>query len=218
MRRHELDLSLNELRTLLMEMSNRVKHALLGSIEALKTLDTQLAQHWIDKDQELNELEIQVDEIGSRLIALQQPVAKDLRRVLVAFRIANDLERMGDLSVSISKVVLRMEQSKWSKPLIEIPRMGLLVVRMVDDAIVAYFDENIDLAYEMASKDDQIDVIYGELLKQLLQTMTENPDMINVSMMLCFVGRYIERIADHATNIGEDVAYLVNGSRPELNR
>lgn len=216
-KRVELDGGLERLTSLLMEMGERVERALLDAMEALVKLDAADARRIIGADVELNRLEEEIAEIGSRLIATQQPVAKDLRRILVAFKMASDLERMGDLSVDIAKVVLRLEGQNLIKPLVDLPRMAQLVGTMVCESIRAYTDENVDLAYKMAKDDDQVDALYSQMLQELFSLMVSDPGKSNQAMLLSFVGRYIERIADHATNIGESVVYLVTGKRPELN-
>jgi phosphate transport system protein len=215
--RKEFDSSLEILRKLLIEMGGRVEQTLKSSIEALKNLDAELARTLIDKDAEINHIEDQIEEIGSKLIATQQPVAKDLRRILTAFKIASDLERMADLSVDIAKVVLRMEGQVLIKPLIDIPRMSEIVQLMIHESIAAYIDEDVELAYKMAKMDDEVDELYSQIIRELFSFMVENPKIISQGMLLTFVGRYIERIADHATNIGESVVYLVTNKRADLN-
>lgn len=217
MPRKEFDLGLNELTKMLEEMGQRMEHMLMESIEALKQVDVQKAKRLIQEDPEMNQLEEKIIETGSKLILTQQPVAKDLRRILVAFKISGDLERMADLSVDIAKVVLRMEGQKLIKPLIDIPRMAEIVSQMIDESIRAYVEENVDLAYKMSKDDDEVDQLYSQIVRELFTFMVEDPKSVSQAMLLTFVGRYIERIADHATNIGESVVYLVTGKRPELN-
>jgi phosphate transport system protein len=215
--RKEFDLGLEKLHNLLIEMGTFVENALADSMSALKAIDVEQARQVIAKDPELNQMEEKIMEIGSRLIATQQPVAKDLRSILSAFRIASDLERMGDLSVDIAKVVLRLEGQELIKPLIDLPRMAEIVQLMTYEAIQSFIQENVDLAYKMAKDDDQVDALYGQITRELYSMMMENPRNITQSSLLSFVGRYLERFGDHATNIGESVVYLVTGSRPDLN-
>lgn len=215
--RREFDSSLKELRDLLALMGGRVEDVLVNAIKSLVNVDSVLAQELIEKDAEVNKIEDQIDEIGSKLILTQQPVAKDLRRILTAFKIASDLERMADLSVDIAKVVLRLEGQKLIKPLIDIPRMAEIVQQMIHDSITAYVNEDVELAYKMAKMDDEVDLLYSQIIRELYSFMAENPKVISQGMLLSFVGRYIERIADHATNIGESVVYLVTNKRADLN-
>ncbi|WP_028546222.1 phosphate signaling complex protein PhoU [Paenibacillus taiwanensis] len=216
-KRKEFDLGLEELSQLLVDMGRHVERALSESIAALKTQDVERAKKIIAEDVDLNGMETKILDLGSRLILTQQPVAKDLRRILVAFRISNDLERMGDLSIDVAKVVVRMNGQALIKPLIDIPRMAEIVQLMINESTQAYVEENVDLAYKMAKEDDNVDQLYSQIFRELLTYVAENPQNASQAMSLLFVGRYIERIADHATNIGESIVYLVTNERPDLN-
>jgi len=215
--RKEFDQGLQQLHQLVVEMGNFVETALQESIEALKKVDIERAKIVIDKDPSLNSLEEQITLIGSKLIVTQQPVAKDLRRILSAFKIASDLERMGDLSVDIAKIVLRIEGQSLIKPLIDLPRMAEIVQLMTYEAIQSFIHEDVDLAYKMAKDDDQVDALYGQITRELFTLMLENPRNIAQAQLLSIVSRVLERYGDHATNIGESVVYLVTGNRPDLN-
>ncbi|WP_270169745.1 phosphate signaling complex protein PhoU [Paenibacillus sp. SYP-B4298] len=215
--RKDLDEGLEQLKSMLLEMGSRVETVLHEAMRALEQVDQESARAIIKRDMELNRLEEQISEAGARLIATQQPVAKDLRRVLVAFRMASDLERMGDLSVDIAKVVLRLEGQGLIKPLIDLPKMASISQTMIYESIQAYIREDIDLAYKMANDDDTVDALYSQILRELFTLMTQDPTLVSQAMLFSFVGRYVERIADHATNIGESVVYLVTGQRPDLN-
>jgi phosphate transport system protein len=216
--RKEFDIGLEQLEQLLVEMGERVEHALADSMKALETLDAELARQIVRKDPEINRIEEKISELGAKLIATQQPVAKDLRRILVALKISSDLERMGDLSVDIAKVVLRLEGQTLMKPLVDLPQMAGIVRTMIKESIRSYLDENVDLAYKMAKDDDRVDALYSQILREMFSLTAENPKTVGQAMYLSFVGRYIERIADHATNIGESVVFLVVGKRPDLNQ
>ncbi len=217
-RRKEFDKDLEELRSLLQQMGEHVTEALEGAVVALQTLDTTRAQDIVKADLRLNAMEDRIMEIGSRLIITQQPVAKDLRRILVAFKISSDLERMGDLALDVAKVTMRLQGQHLIKPLVDIPRMAEIVTTMTTDSIQSYLDENTDLAYKMAQDDDQVDQLYSTMINELYTFMLEKPDALSQVIVLTLVGRYIERIGDHATNIGECVVYLVTGKRPDLNQ
>ncbi len=216
-KRVEFDQGLDELKELLSEMGSRVEKAIAASMEALQSIDVVKAKLIIREDPEINAMEERITELGSKLIATQQPVAKDLRRILVAFKISSDLERMADLAVDVAKVVVRMEGQELIKPLIDLPRMAELVQAMTYESIQSFLQENVDLAYKMAKDDDIVDALYSQILRELFALMLEDPKRSAQSMLLSFVGRYLERIGDHATNIGESVAYLVTGKRPDLN-
>ncbi|MOA31648.1 hypothetical protein D3C78_1528160 [compost metagenome] len=125
---------------------------------------------------------------------------------------------MGDLAIDIAKVTTRLEGQQLIKPLIDIPKMAELVILMVKESLQSYLDENTDLAYKMAKDDDEVDHLYSQMIRDLYSYMIEHPESLQQSMLLTLVGRYIERIADHATNIGESAVYLVTGHRPDLNQ
>lgn len=217
-RRVGFDEGLDELKALLLEMGDRVERAIETAMRALRTVDGDAARKVIAEDPELNRLEERVAELGTRLIATQQPVARDLRRILVSFRISNDLERMGDLAVDIAKAALRLEGRELIKPLVDLPKMAEIVQTMTRESIRSFLHENVDLAYKMARDDDTVDAIYGSVLQELFALRPAGERDSSQAMLLSFVGRYLERIADHATNIGEAVVYLVTNRRPDLNR
>ena len=216
-RRIEFDQHLEQLKKLLLTMGERVEKSLADAMTSLHEVDAAKARRIISEDREINAMEEKISDTGAKLIATQQPVAKDLRSILVAFKIANDLERMADLSVDIAKVVVRLEGQTLMKPLIDLPRMAEVVQTMTYEAIQSFMQENVDLAYKMAKDDDIVDALYSQVLRDLFALMAQEPANASQAMLLSFVGRYIERIGDHATNIGESVVYLVLGKRPDLN-
>lgn len=216
-RRTQFDAYLDELRQALITMGQRVEQAIIDSVTSLKETNVELANKVIEQDPEINEMEEQIEDIGARIIATQQPVAKDLRRIIIAFRMANDLERMGDLAVDIAKVTTRISDEGLIKPLVDIPRMAEIVQMMTKDSIQSYIQEDINLAYKMAQVDDDVDHLHSQILRELFTYIMETPKHVNQALQLCFVSRYLERMADHATNIGESVVYLVHGKRPDLN-
>mgnify|MGYP001074606369 CR=1 FL=1 len=216
-KRTQFDAYLDELRLALIEMGEQVEEAIQNSVASLKEMDVSLARNVIKNDPAINALEEKIEDIGTRIIATQQPVAKDLRRIIIAFRMANDLERMADLAVDIAKVTMRIEHEGLIKPLVDIPRMAEIVQLMTGDSIHSYIREDVQLAYKMARMDDEVDQLHKQILRELFTYIMENGKYVNQTLQLCFVSRYLERMADHATNIGESVVYLVQGKRPDLN-
>ncbi len=215
--RVQFDAYLDELRQAIITMGKEVEQAIQRSVTSLRTVDVELANSVIENDQKINDMEENIEEIGTRLIATQQPVAKDLRRIIIAFRMANDLERMADLAVDIAKVTLRIQHEELIKPLVDIPRMAEIVQIMINDSIHSYINEDVQLAYKMAQMDDEVDQLHSQILRELFTYIMEAAKHVNQALQLCFVSRYLERVADHATNIGESVVYLVQGKRPDLN-
>lgn len=215
--RHSLDEGLQELMEILQNMGQEVENILVGAMESLKALDQLQAEKWILHDKKVNDYERQVDDVCVRLIATQQPVAKDLRKVISAMKISTDLERMADLAVDIAKAVRRID-GPLMKPLIDIPRMVEVTVAMIRQGLEAYVNGDLELARGLAAEDDQVDHLYNRVVRDLFEIMTARPDTLNQGMYLSLVGRYIERIADHATNIGENVLYIATADRQDLNK
>lgn len=213
--------SLNEgqliLIELLKDMSNEVKEILQGSMKTLITLDKTQAEFWIAEDQKVNDLERKIDDECIRLIATQQPVARDLRKIISAMKISTDLERMADLATDIAKIVRRIE-GPLCKPLVDIPLMAEKALEMMRQGLDAYTKEDMKIAQNLSEKDDEVDRLYNQVVRDLLIIMTKTPEKLDQGMYLIFVGRYLERFADHATNIGENVIYIATASRQDLNK
>lgn len=215
--RVHFDSVLEEIRSAIIRMGEEVARAIGQSMQALQDGDGELARNVIDHDPHINRMEVSIDELGTRMIIAQQPVAKDLRRILIAFKIASDLERMADLAVDIAHVALRLNRDELQQDMGNLMKMASLVQRMTEESIAAFTNENIDLAYKTAQLDDEADHLHSQNLQDMFTHVAEHPQHINNAMLLGFVSRYLERIGDHATNIGENVVYLVKGTRPDLN-
>lgn len=209
---------LNEIKLAIIHMGEEVGKAISLSVLSLKNSDHELANQVIAYDEEINQMEDKIDLMGTRLIATQQPVAKDLRRILIAFKIAADLERMADLAVDISRVTIRLGDTAPTILITDIMKMSEIAMQMTEESITAFTQEDIDLAYKTAKLDDAVDDLHSRNMHQIFTHVVGEPKSINRAMLLAFVSRYLERIADHATNIGESVVYLVKGSRPDLNQ
>ncbi len=215
--RENFDMQLDELKSQLLELGNMAKQAISESIEALKKQDVDKALKIIENDKKINELEAEIIDKTIWLIAKQQPVASDLRRLVVALRVTTDVERIGDLAVNISKSVIRIGNEEFIKPLVDIPKMADIAYGMIEDVLQAFYTEDIESAKKVAETDDEVDELYGRIIKELLELMSQNPTMVSQVMQLSFICRYLERAADHTTNISEDIIYLVKGKRYDLN-
>lgn len=211
MERH-FDEELRELNERLLRMAAMAEESVARSVKALVERDKRLAQNVIDSDDEINMLEIEIDELCLRLLALRQPIAKDLRTIASALKINSDLERIGDLSVNIAQRTLSLLEEPLLKPLIDIPRMAELAQKMVKDSLDAFVSQDAELAQAVCRRDDEVDQINDQIFRELLTYMFQDPKNINRSVDLILIGRHLERIADHATNISEDVVYMVKGT------
>ena len=156
-------------------------------------------------------MEIEIDELCMRLLALRQPVASDLRFITSAMKIASELERVGDLAVNIAEVSVELLKQPSLKPLNDIPRMAVLAQGMIKDSLDAFVNRDESLARAVCQRDDQVDGLNDQIFRVLLTYMMGDRETINRAVGLILIGRHLERIADHATNIGEDVIYLVVG-------
>lgn len=206
-----------ELQGDLIKMGSLVEEAIDKAVTSLAERDIKLAQEVIDSDDEIDNLEREIDYKCVTLIARQQPLAKDLRRVGVIIKIITDLERMADHATDIAKITIRLEGQPLIKPLVDIPRMATLTQGMVKNALNAYIREDVNLAEEVGTADDEVDHLYGQIFRELLVFMLQDPRTISQATHLIFVANYLERIGDHATNIGERVLYLVTGESKDLN-
>lgn len=215
--RQGFDNALRELQQDILRMGSLVEEAIALSIQSLVRQDEELARKVLDGDAVIDDLEMQIEEKCIRLIATQQPMAKDLRKIGVGFKIIGDLERMADHACDIARTTMRIGNEPFIKPLIDIPRMAEITQKMVKDSLDAYVQEDVDLAQAMTRDDDLVDHLHSQIFRELLTYMMEDPHTIRQSTYLLFISRYLERIADHATNIGERVVYLVTGERKSLN-
>jgi phosphate transport system protein len=215
--RNQFDSNLKELKATLLRMSGLVERVLDDAIKSLKSGDQELANKVIADDEEINALEHQIENEAIHLLATQQPVAKDLRRLISAIKIASELERMGDLSVDIAKITIRLHGQKLIKPLVDIPMMAEMAQQMVRNSIDSYVNEDVEKAQDLGELDNRVDEMFGKVVKELHFLGAKDVTAIDQTTSLSFVARYIERIGDHATNIGESVIYMVTGKKPDLN-
>ena len=215
--RQSFDRSLEELQQEILRMGSLVEQAIYNAVHSLAVQNVDLAKNVIEGDRIIDQMELEIEDKCLKLIATQQPMAKDLRKISTGFKIITDLERMADHAKDIAKITKRLAGQPLIKPLVDIPRMAALSQQMVKDGLDAYVRGDVELANTLKSKDDEVDHIYSQIFRELLTYMMEDPRTITQATYLLFVGRYIERIADHATNIAERVIYLVTGERPDLN-
>lgn len=208
--RDTLDAMFDDIDSKLLKMTELVEVNIEKSVEALLTQNVELAQEIIDSDLIINAFETEIEMLSVNLIALQAPAATDLRRVFTILKIVTDLERVGDNCCNISEVVKSLGKYELVKPLIDLPKMAKIAKKMVFDSITAYLKRDVSLAKETAKTDDAVDDLYDDVYRDLLRYVNseQNDDQV---IGLILVGRYFERIADHATNICERLIYLETG-------
>lgn len=202
---------LDQVKVRLLTMSGEAEAALGHAVEALLGRDVARAREVIAGDALINAMELEIEEQSISLLALQQPMARDLRMLTSALKIANDLERVGDHAVNIAESAERLAASRPIAPEPEIIEMARLTRQMLSDAIEAFIRGDAARGREICRRDDQVDALHASLFRILLTHMMEDPHMIGTGMELFLVSRNLERVADLATNIAEDVVFLVEG-------
>jgi phosphate transport system protein len=202
---------LEQLTSKLLEMSSLVESAIQRSISAVIHKDRSAADEVFRNEARINEIEIEIDEFAINLLALNQPMAADLRLIVAALKINTDLERMGDLSVNIAERAISLLGETVIKPMVDIPHIAGLVQSMVRKALDAFVNRDADLARSVLASDDAVDSMRTACYHELISFMEKDPQNIRPSMDLLAVTRNLERIADHSTNVAEDVLFLVKG-------
>jgi phosphate transport system protein len=210
MERHR-DQDFEQIRQSLLRMGGLVERMISEAMAALVERDISRAQAVIRTDSEVDHLEKELDNACYAVLALQQPTAVDLRFLVAVMKIATDLERMGDSAVNVAQAVEVLNQEPPLKPYIDLPRLAVITQEMVRDALDSFVRRDARAAYEVCRRDDEVDALYRQLFRELLTYMMEDPRTVARALHLLLIARNYERIADHATNIGEDVVFYVEG-------
>jgi phosphate transport system protein len=201
---------LEALKQTLLAMGGLVEDQIRRVMRALLERDDALAQEVIDRDQQVNAYDVEVDETCVSLLALNQPTAGDLRFITTAMKIVTDLERIGDQAVNIAQRVLELNREPQLKPYIDLPRMAEKAQQMVKESLDAFVARDTELARKVCAEDADVDALKEQLFRELLTFMMEDPKTIPRAIRLILISRFMERVADHATNIAEMVIYLVD--------
>ncbi len=187
------------------------------AVLSLKDQDLEAAKKVCTDDDKIDEIELEIEMECMRMLALQQPLAKDLRTIATALKIITDLERMGDNAVNIAKITLEIGREPLIKPLIDIPQMAEIAQNMIKLSLDAFVREDVELAEKVAAMDEEVDTIYLRIVEDIIKLISDNKDMIRQGTKLMFIGRFLERIADHTTNICERVIFMATGELKEIN-
>jgi phosphate transport system protein len=202
---------LASLKASILKMGNLVESMIARSIDALLKRDSNLAKKVLGEDVDVNRLEIEIDNLCLKILALHQPTAVDLRFVAVGLKISTDLERMGDLAVNICEHVLELNKEAPLKPYIDLPIMAEKSQKMVHDALDAFIERNAAKARAICEADDEVDHLQDKIFVELVEIMQQKPEASSRAVRLILVARQLERVADHATNVAEEVNFLVKG-------
>jgi len=215
--RSTFDRELNDLKQDILRMASLVERSLFLALDSLLSGDPVAAREVITGDDAIDNLQDDIENQCIKLIATQQPMARDLRVIITGIKIMINLERMGDHAVDIARSAMCVCGQMPQKPLEKIPHMARLVQQMVKEGMDAYVHNDVEKARQMCMTDDEVDELYNLTFQDLISYMEEHPQSIGCVVYLLMVARYLERIADRATNIAEDVIYLVTGERQCLN-
>src|ERR1700726_4639300 len=207
------DEELRKLSNTVAEMGGLAESQLGTAIEAVMTRDTELAARVVEGDVQVDQLERDVDNLAIRLLALRQPVARDLREIFAALKIASDLERIGDYAANVAKRSIALNQTPAVRPVYAVPRMGRLCQAMIKDILDAYVERDAEKALAVWLRDEELDEMYTSLFRELLTYMIEDPRNITACTHLLFIAKNLERVGDHTTNVAETLYFLVHGTQ-----
>jgi phosphate transport system protein len=206
------DEELRRLNNIIVEMGGMAESQLGAAIEAVVERDSELAARVVQSDVKVDELEQELDNLVIRLLALRQPMARDLREIFVALKIASDLERICDYCANVAKRSIALSQAPPIQPVYALPRMAHLAQLLVKNVLDAYVARDPEKALEVWNRDEELDEMYSSLFREFLTYMMEDPRNIGPCTHLLFMAKNIERIGDHATNIAENLYFLVHGT------
>ncbi|NLI93696.1 MAG: phosphate signaling complex protein PhoU [Peptococcaceae bacterium] len=215
--RHKFETQLMELRKKIVGMSDLVRNAVELAIQSLKERDLEIAEKIVANDVNINNAEREIEQLCTHLVATQQPFASDLRKIVASYKIIASLERMGDLAVDIAKLSLRIGPVPLIKPLIDLPKMTEIVLKMIHTAVEAFINEDIEMARSLADMDHEVDHYYKRVFTELNEMMAKDASLAAQGVYILLTTRYMERIGDYCTNIGEEVIYMDLGVREDLN-
>jgi len=208
----EFEAELQAVKDAILAMGGRAEHLLGDAINALVGRDSDLAERTMAADRDIDRSEMEIDELALKILALRQPVGSDLRFLATALKIVTDLERVGDLTVNICERVLELNTEPQLKPYIDLPRMAARVSAILRASLDSYVSGDVEKAKDVLAGEQAIDDLNVQIFRELVSFMVEDPRTITRAMRLIFIAKYLERISDHATNIAEQVIFMVKGA------
>ena len=215
--RKSFQTALEELSQDVLKMGTLVEDAICIAVKSLADRDLKLAEKVIEDDDLVDNLQLEIEDKCLTMLALQQPMAGDLRIIGTALKIVTDLERMADHAVEIAKVTIKLRGEPLIKPLVDIPKMAKLAQEMVRDSLTAYIERDPVLAQNLMIKEKEVDYLYEQVFQELILIMSRTPSIIHQGVCLLRVAQSLERVGDHVTNLGEWTIFLTTGKRKDLN-
>jgi phosphate transport system protein len=202
---------LQQLRARVLEMGGLVEKQINEAMTSLVDRNSELARDVIGRDHTVNYLDVAIDEASTRLLALHQPAGRDLRLIMTSIRISTDLERIGDIAQNICERAMELNEEPPLKPFVDLPKMAEWARAMLRDSLDAFVRDDTELALQVCQRDDLIDNLTAQVFREMLSHMAQDPQSVSRAVRILFLAKYLERIADHATNIGEMVIYMAKG-------
>lgn len=202
---------LRRLKEEILETGGVVQEMIAQSMKALVERDSDIARQVLARDPEVNQMELKIDDLCLGILALRQPAASDLRFITIGLRASKDLERIGDLAVNIAEQAVELNQEPQLKPYVDLPEMAAKTQKMVKDSLDAFVRRDADLAQRVCEIDDEVDTLNDRVFDELVSIMQKDPTSVTRAIRLILVARHLERIADHSTNIAEEVIFMVQG-------
>lgn len=215
--RDRFEAQLNDLKNKIICMGDLVHKSIELAMQSFKERDLELAEKIMADDSSIDRCEQEIEQLCTHLVATQQPFASDLRRIVAGYKIITSLERMGDLAVDIAKISLKIGPAPIIKPLIDLPKMTELVIKMIHTAIEAFINGDVEMARSLSDMDHEVDRYYKDVFDELNEMMTKDPRLAAQGAYILLTTRFMERIGDYCTNIGEEVIYMELGVRENLN-
>ncbi|MEI6158015.1 MAG: phosphate signaling complex protein PhoU [Atribacterota bacterium] len=209
---------LREIQEDLVSMTQAAEKMLQMAIESLKERNVGKAKEVIPMDDTVDRYNFQIEEKCLRMIALQQPVAKDLRVIAAILKIITDVERIGDYSIDIAKFSIRLADKPLFKPLIDIPKMADMVIKMLDETSATFIQKDLDVVQKVVENDDQVDALYRSIHEEVVTSIEKDPTVTRQAIWILMIARYLERIGDHITNITERIYFMETGEMIELHQ
>ena len=196
-------------------MCRHIESAIEKCVRALVDRQFYLAQEILDEDKLIDELERDIEQACLRVLMMEHPVAGDFREVTAALKMITDLERIGDQAGDIAEIAKQFGEEEYIKKLVHIPQMAAIVIQMVKDGVQAYINRDLVLARSLEKTDDKVDALFDVIMTELIDVVKKNPENAEQAVLLLMITKYLERIGDHAVNIGEWVEYAITGVRPQ---
>lgn len=209
---------LNELQEDLLSMTHAAEKMLQMAVESLKERNVEKAREVIALDDVVDDYNFKIEERCLRMIALQQPVAKDLRIIAAILKIITDVERIGDYSIDIAKFSIRLAENPVSRPFVEVPKMAEVVIHMLEETITAFLRRDLTIVQKVVDADTQVDNLYRMIHEEVVQSIEADPQVARQAIWILMIARYLERVGDHITNITERIYYVETGEMLELHQ